>query len=177
MRGGITALALLVALLLAPPVAHAQSPELQATVERVKSLFSQGRYEEAVPVAQTAVRLSEQEFGPDHLANAEMLNNLATMYNAQGRYGEAEPFYQRSLNIVEKALGPDHPNLATSLNNLALLYYAQGRYDEAESLFKRALAIRESVLGPEHLNRRREPQQPCRTLPRRGPLRRGRAAL
>ena len=85
MRSGIAALAFLVVLLVAPPAPHAQSPELVGAFERVQSLYSQGRYEEAIPVAQEAVRLSEQEIGPEHRASAEMLNNLALMYNAQGR--------------------------------------------------------------------------------------------
>jgi tetratricopeptide (TPR) repeat protein len=102
--------------------AHGQSPELSAASERVLELYSQGRYEEAAPLADKAVRLSEQEFGPDDPFTATMLNYLALLYHAQGRYGEAEPLYERALAIQEKALGAEHPSVAASLNNLADLY-------------------------------------------------------
>ena len=131
MRGGLAVLTFLVAVWLWLPAAHAQSPELRGAFERVQGLYSQGHYAEAVPVAQTAIRLAEREFGPDDPATAATLNMLALLYSAQGRYGEAEPLYQRSLAIWEKALGPDHPDVATSLNNLALLYRAQGRSGES----------------------------------------------
>ena len=93
---------------------------------------AEGRYREAIPFAEKALRIGEREFGPDHLNTAIFLNNLAEIYRAQGRYAEAEPFYARSLAIWEKALGPEHLDVATSLNNLAALYRVQGRYAEPE---------------------------------------------
>ena len=64
----------------------------------------------AIPFAENAVRLGEQEFGPNHPNTALLLNKLAELYRARGRYAEAEPLYHRSLSIVEKALGPEHPD-------------------------------------------------------------------
>ena len=83
MRGGTIALAFLVALLLAPWAAQAQSPELQGAFERAQSLHSRGRYEEAMSVAQDAVLLSERELGSDHLATGTVLNILAQLCNAR----------------------------------------------------------------------------------------------
>lgn len=88
--------------------------------------------------------------GPDHPDVAQILNNLALLYEGQGRYAEAEPLLRRALAIAEKALGPEHPHVAMSLNNLAGLYEAQGRYAEAEPLFRRSLGIREKVLALQH---------------------------
>ena len=78
-------------------------------------LYAQGRYQEAVPFAEKAVRLNKQEIGPDHPTTATLLNDLANLYHAQGRYAEAEPLYQRAVAIREKSLGPDHPDVAQSL--------------------------------------------------------------
>ena len=103
---------------------------------------AQGRYQEALPFAEEALRLGNQEFGPDHPTTAALLNNLAELYRAQGKYAEAEPLYQRALRIYEKALGPDHPDVATSLKNYATLLWETGREDKAEEMEARAKAIR-----------------------------------
>ncbi len=113
-------------------------------------LRDRGLYEEAQPLYQRSLGISEKVLGPDHPEVATTLNNLASLHESQGRYEEAEPLYQRSLAISEKALGPDHPEVATTLNNLAGLYKSQGRYGEAEPLYQRSLAIKEKALGPDH---------------------------
>ncbi len=109
-----------------------------------------GEYEAGVPVAEKAVKISEDTYGSNHEQYATSLNNLALLYKSQGYYDKAEPLYERALKISESVLGEQHPSVATSLNNLALLYQSQGYYDKAEPLYERALKIRESVLGEQH---------------------------
>jgi len=102
----------------------------------------QGKYAEAEPLYQRAMRIDEKAFGPDHPGLATDLNNLAELYRVQGRYAEAEPLYKRSLAIKEKSLGPEHPDVATSLENYADLLRETERVKEAEELETRAHAIR-----------------------------------
>ena len=155
----------LLCLALWPGAAGGQSSELKAAYKQFNHLYAQGRYQEAIPFAEEAVRLGEEEFGPDHPTTATLLNNLAELFRLQGRYAEAEPLHNRALAIRETALGPEHPDLATSLNNLAGLYYFEGRYAEAEPLYRRALAIREKALGPEASGCGQQPQQPGGAVP------------
>jgi CHAT domain-containing protein/Tfp pilus assembly protein PilF len=117
---------------------------------RAGTLYEEGRYKEAVPVAQEALQVAEQTFGPERPQVAVSLNGLAEMYRAGGRYAEAVPLVVRALGILEKSFGPNDRDVATTLNNLAGLYKAQGKYQEAEPLYQRALGIREKVFGPEH---------------------------
>jgi tetratricopeptide (TPR) repeat protein len=139
-----------------PPAALGQSSSIWDTVDaaalnqQVTQLYNQGRYSEAIPLAQRALAILEKARGPDHPDVALSLNNLASLYVAQGRYADAEPLYKRSLAVKEKVFGPDHPDVATVLNNLAELYRAQGRYTDAEPLYKRSLAIREKTFGTNH---------------------------
>jgi tetratricopeptide (TPR) repeat protein len=134
-----------------PHVAWGQSLfEANDLNQQVIQLYNQGRYSEAIPLAQRTLAIVEKALGPDHPNVATALNNLADLYRAQGRYPDAETLYKRSLAIREKALGPDDLNVALSLNNLAGLYLTQGRYADVEALFKRSLAIREKALGPDH---------------------------
>ncbi len=118
--------------------------------QQVIKLHSQGRYQEAIKIAQQALVTREKALGPDHPDVALSLNNLAELYKSLGDYAKAEPLGQRSLAIREKALGSDHPDVALSLNNLAELYRALGDYAKAEPLYKRSLDIWEKALGPDH---------------------------
>ncbi len=69
----------LVALVFWPVVAHAQSSALTDAYDRHSELYDQGHYQQAFPFAEKALKLSEQEFGPDHPTTATALNNLAEL--------------------------------------------------------------------------------------------------
>ena len=144
-RRGATLIVLAALLTIVGPMpARAQNGDELATLRRqVSRLHSQGKYAEAIPVAERYVSLARQRHGEEHTEFATAISWLAIVYQAQGRYGEAEPLYQRALALYEKALGRDHPDVGTSLNNLAGLYRAPGRYGVAEPRFQRALALRD----------------------------------
>ncbi|MBD2354903.1 tetratricopeptide repeat protein [Tolypothrix sp. FACHB-123] len=136
-----------------PPLSAQQSAELaeaKRLSQQVVQLYRQGKYSEAIPLAERALAIREKLLGKEHPDVATSLNNLAVLYESQGNYAKAEPLHLRSLAIREKVLGKEHPNVAESLNNLALLYELQGSYAKAEPLYLRSLAIREKVLGKEH---------------------------
>jgi tetratricopeptide (TPR) repeat protein len=118
--------------------------------QRGIQLWRAGKFADAVLIAQQALQLSEKTLGPDHLATATLLNNLAELYRSMGDYAKAEPLFQRALKIQEQALGPDEPGTAATLNNLAALYDSMGNYAKAEPLYQRALKISENALGPDH---------------------------
>jgi tetratricopeptide (TPR) repeat protein len=82
------------------------------------SLRDQGKYAEAIQLAERALAIWEKALGPEHPNVANSLNNLALVYYNKGDYAKAEPLYQRALAIWEKALAPVPPNVATSLNKI-----------------------------------------------------------
>src|SRR5262249_27387098 len=113
-RPGRTLLLAVLALAVVGVPAMAQAPpnELVARLStQVGELNRTGRYSEAVPIAQRALSLAEQLYGPDHPDVGSCVNNLAELYRALGRYADAEPLYRRALAIWEKALGPDHADV------------------------------------------------------------------
>src|SRR5262245_19470205 len=130
---------------------HAQEQnDLARLLGEVSRLHSQGKYADAIPIAERYVALARERHGEEHTEFATALVWLGLVYRAQGRYAEAEPLSRRSVAIREKALGPEHRTVATTLNDLAGVHQAEGRYAEAERLSTRSLAIREKALGPEH---------------------------
>ena len=80
--------------------------------KQVGQLYRQGRYEEAIPLAQRALAIHEKALGPEHPDTVRSLNNLAGLYEATDAYAKAEPLLQQALAIREKALGPEHPDTA-----------------------------------------------------------------
>ena len=122
----------------------------KALNQRIVELFKQGKYQEAIPLAEKAVDIAKRLRGPEDPEFATSLNNLALLYEEMGDYPKAEPLYQQALRIKQKVLGPEHPSTATSLNNLALLYWKMGAYAKAEPLYQEALRIHQKVLGHEN---------------------------
>jgi tetratricopeptide (TPR) repeat protein/CHAT domain-containing protein len=146
--------ALLLALIgwLSGPAAAQDLEKATALNQQVQQLYAEGRYQEALPLAEEVLTLFEKNLEPDHPHISAALNNLAALHDALGQYELAEPFMLKALAIDEKLFGPQHPEVASALNNLAAHYYYQGKYQQAIPLYRRALAIRETALGPEHLD-------------------------
>jgi tetratricopeptide (TPR) repeat protein len=113
-------------------------------------LRSQGRYGEALPLHQRALRIDEAALGPDHPDVATNLNYVGLALFSLGRVSEALPFQQRALRIDEAALGPDHQGVAFDLNYVGQALSDLGRASEALPLLQRALRIREAALGPNY---------------------------
>lgn len=137
-----------------PPAPAA--PGLQAAIDKarqlnqqVEQLYREGRYHQAVVLAEQSLAIRENALGPAHPDVAESLNNLAALYATQVAYARAEPLYRRALAIRQKALGPDHRDVAETLNNLATFYYDQGAYAKAEPLYLRALQIYDGMHLPD----------------------------
>jgi len=115
-----------------------------------KHYSEQGKYAEAEPLVQRALRVREQTRGTEHSELASLLNDLAILYREQGNYVEAQSLFLRTLHIQEQALGLEHPDVAIQLDGLANLYADQNKYEEAEPLYQRAIHIQEQVVGTEH---------------------------
>ncbi|MEH2379316.1 MAG: tetratricopeptide repeat protein, partial [Nostoc sp.] len=79
-----------------PPVSTAQSAQL-AEAERLNQqviqLYNEGKYSEAIPLAERMLAIHKQISGEEHPDVATSLNNLALLYKSQGRYADAEPLY------------------------------------------------------------------------------------
>ena len=126
--------------------------EADNLTQQVIQLYKQGKYQEAIPLAEKVLAIRKQYLGENNLSIAYGLNNLAELYKAQGEYTKAETLYQQALTIKQKLLGDNHLDTAVSYNNLAELYAVIGQYTEAQSLHEKALSIRKQQLGNNHLD-------------------------
>jgi len=129
-----------------------QTPELvesQQLTANVLKLYSEWKYDEALPLAKRALELGEFALGHNHEDLIPLLLNLGELYKATQKVSDAHSCFERALQISEKAFGADDIRVAGILDRLAYVTYAQRDEKKAESLFARSLAIREKAAGPE----------------------------
>src|SRR5260370_9129967 len=83
---------------------------------RIDELYQQGKFKEAIPLAEKLVALTKQARGEDDAETAATINLLARLYERTGDYAKAEPLYKQALEIRQKVLGREHPHTAPSMN-------------------------------------------------------------
>ena len=123
------------------------SVDLDRLKKEVVEFYRQGNYKQAADRTEKALRIVEEQSGPNHPGVAAILNSLATLYYIQGEYAKVEPLYTRSLAIREKSLGPDHPNLAIAMGNYSMILGKMDRDKEVVEWTAKAQAIRDRQAG------------------------------
>ena len=124
--------------------------------QQVLKLGREGKYAEAIPLAERALALAEQLDKLDLPPQMKIslvpgaLNVLGEMNRAAGNYERAESLFRRALALSEQQKGMDDPALGAPLNNLATLYYQTGDYAKALPLFERSYNILVKAKGAEH---------------------------
>src|SRR5271166_1153867 len=138
--------------ILACPASLAEDDDPKILNQQVDQLIQQGKYREAIPIAERAVEVAKRTRGQEDPETADALSNLGLLFQIMGDYVKAEPLHQEALRIRQKVLGPEHPDTAQSLNSLGELYVAMHEYAKAESLYQDALRILRKVRWQEHPN-------------------------
>jgi len=144
MRNPAPILILVISLL----VGQTQSPELVEAgqlSEQVITLYKEGKYDTALPLAERALALREKVLGPDHLSTADALANLAQVYMAKGRRKEAKAYYQRAISIREKNPGGDNRVLGFLLERYVCLVAEEGQKDEMLEVRKRLFKLNNGI--------------------------------
>jgi len=78
--------------------------ELNAKFQR---LYATKQFNQAAPIAEKILQITEETRGPEDRKTAVAANNLAEVYRYMGQYAKAEPLYERALKVFEKELGPE----------------------------------------------------------------------
>ncbi|HVU66893.1 MAG TPA: tetratricopeptide repeat protein [Ktedonobacteraceae bacterium] len=81
---------------------------------------------------------------------AEMLNNLAMVYESWGKHNQAVAMMRRVQSIYAQQAQSVSPHEVQNLSNIATIYVGQGKYAEAEALFSRVLTMQKQLLGTNH---------------------------
>jgi tetratricopeptide (TPR) repeat protein len=75
--------------ILACPASQSDEDEFNLLNQQVQTLFKQGRYQEAIPLAEKAVELARRVRDAEHSGTVASLNNLASLYSPIAQYNTA----------------------------------------------------------------------------------------
>jgi tetratricopeptide (TPR) repeat protein len=118
-----------------------------------------GRFAQARPLLEDAIRTCEQLAGPEAAATATAVQNLADFNVLEGRHDAAIPLYERALEITTKTAGPAGLPTAAAMAGLGACL-ARGTVtdtkaepagreatERAEILLERSLLIQQRAAG------------------------------
>lgn len=105
------------------------------------TIREQGRYDEADPLYQEALRVRLETNGPDHYNVAVSYANIATLRALQKQYEEATENYTRAIDIMETQLDPDHPTIAIVLTKFGDALIKAKDFAAAAPVLERAVDI------------------------------------
>lgn len=123
--------------------------ELVARLEAellLEELFDQGLYEEAVPVAERMVELTEEELGLS-LALGVSLSNLAILQRRLELYEPSEQNFLRAIDVIREVDGTYSDAAINPLIGLGVNYQARGDYFEAVTSFEEARIVSRRAYG------------------------------
>lgn len=121
----------------------------RATLTLGRILDNRGKYDEAIPTLEEAMRL---ESGPRGVP-ADLSATISELANTQyylGHYDISKDLNERALQMDEQIYGDRNPNVAQDLTNLADIQYQWSHYAEAERLQRTAVGIMQAWYGKDH---------------------------
>lgn len=114
--------------------------------------FTIGVFKDAIDCFKQAERISSKKTGPYQHNLANILDNLASVYNSNGEPRKAIEYRQKALNIRLKNLDANNPLIAYSYNSIGNAYISIREFDKAIEYHNKALNIRLKNLGADHLD-------------------------
>lgn len=131
----------------------AQQLDWKELNRQASQLLEQGRYADAVPLAQQAAKVAVESFGSQSKESATTFHTLAVLYDHEGNYAEAESQAKQALAIDQSMGAPGEINTARDLDDLSNICDHWGKFDQAEKFARQALASDEKEPDePNHLN-------------------------
>ncbi len=112
----------------------------------LRDLVDEGRYEEAVPLAERLVELTEEELGIG-VEFGVALSNLGILQRRAGLYDLSEESFLRSIDVIREADGTFTDAVINPLIGLGVNYQTRGDYLEAVTIFEEARTVSRRVHG------------------------------
>ena len=141
-----------------PIVSNSTAPQQQTAADRlaeadrlnaeVMSLYSQDKFDQAIPLAKRVLELREISLDAQDLQVALAAGSLAQLYILKGKYRDAEPLLVRAIQIDQAKLKPSDPALTGVLERYACVLIQRDQYKQ---LFEfEASRVTELKKAPEH---------------------------
>ena len=118
--------------------------------QQVKGLYNQGKYQEAITIAERALDVAKHAWGSESFQTRIALGNLGRLLSIVGDYAKAEPVLQEASRVELVIFRHDiDPSTSDGFSGLAQLYDSIGEYAKAKPLFQKALRLRQLAFGDE----------------------------
>jgi CHAT domain-containing protein/tetratricopeptide (TPR) repeat protein len=106
------------------------------------------RRAEAAAVAERALAIGTEAFGPDDVRVSGVLSALGGLKRDQENYQEAERYFERALAAQQKSPLAEPREIAESMDDLGDVYGLEGRFDDGERTLNKSLTFMEQAYGP-----------------------------
>ncbi|MDB5971208.1 MAG: Pilus assembly protein PilF [Hydrocarboniphaga sp.] len=124
------------------------TPEQASALDHLAQLRAdQGRFEEAIRLAEQASTITESSFGPLDPMLVPVLLRQALIEQICGDTAHAELLLLRAQGILDLSAEPDDLEIAETQQRLGLLYYDLHRFDEAQQAFSQVHSRLERYYG------------------------------
>jgi tetratricopeptide (TPR) repeat protein len=112
-----------------------------------RTAFDARKYQDALPLAEKLVSMTEEQYGATDRALINPLSNLGTTQYRLHNYKTAEETFLHAVKIVEDSGGGADRALLRPLHGLGATYFATGQYEDASLILKRALDLSRNLDG------------------------------
>jgi tetratricopeptide (TPR) repeat protein len=113
----------------------------------LRDLVEAQDYEEAIPVGERVVALTEEEFGEESPEAATALANLGEVQRRAGRYEESERNFLNAVALFRQIEGEFTESVINPLVGLGAVFHARGEYLQAVTAFEEARTVNRRVFG------------------------------
>jgi TonB family protein len=114
-------------------------------------LYREGKFDEALAVAERVLGMMEGAFGANHRCVANALANVGAVRSAKEQYEQAETLYRRALAIYDATGEGDSAAVVAVLRRLVFLSAVRRDFDKAEASAQRIMSIAEKKYKPQQL--------------------------
>lgn len=122
----------------------AQDEVRMLNIEVVR-LFNANKYEEALQIAESSLKLCEQSFGKDNPKTMDSLKNLAAVYAVLDQNEKSADTYKRIVKMQEEQVGKNDKSLINILVLMGNQYLIAKKGSAALSAYDHALKIADVV--------------------------------
>jgi hypothetical protein len=133
-----------------PTTPNPQETELERVSRLAARYCHEGRFADALPLADQAVRGRTQLLGVDHPDTLSSRQVLGSALYMLGRGPEAEPVVHAVAEARSRILGQEDPKTLRSWQLLAKVLYVNGKPADACSIAHGVAVTRFRMLGPDH---------------------------
>jgi tetratricopeptide (TPR) repeat protein len=101
----------------------------------------QGRHDEALAYAESALQALQKRLGPEHEMTVFYMVDVGNALRAQGKPAQALELIQRALPLLEKIRGQENPDVGMVLSAMGRAQVDLGQPEQAQASLERALPL------------------------------------